>query len=330
VEALLSKGAIEEVPLFPSPLCYISSIFLVPKKSGGMRPILNLKRLNAAHLNTPYFRMETVEDVRHALRLGDWAASIDLRDAYFHVLLHHSTKKYMCFEWRGHLYCFCVLPFGLSPAPKVFTALTRFIKAKLGIQGIRTVFYIDYILILGSTYAICLQNTMEALYLLISASFVIHWEKSSLTPSTDFPFLGFQWNTVQASIAIPQVKVDALRSQALILSNLTSSTCRQILVLTGLIAAFFKAVLLLRLKGRWLQISLNSVYSSELDLQIQKTVILSPQERRDLNWIISLTPHQCFTPFWNLSPEDCNLEVQTGASKIGHGIWFQGSLHQGH
>jgi hypothetical protein len=67
---------------------------------------------------------------------------------------------------------------------------------------------------------------MEALHLLIRAGFVIHWEKSSLTPSTDLPFLGFQWNTVQASIAIPQVKIDALHSQASILSNLIFPTCR--------------------------------------------------------------------------------------------------------
>jgi hypothetical protein len=159
---------------------------------------------------------------------------------------------------------------------------------------------------------------MEALHLLIRAGFVIHWGKSSLTPLTDFPFLGFQWNTVQASIAIPQVKIDALHSQASILSNLTSPTCRQILVLTGLIAAFFKAVPLLRLKGRWLQTNLNSVYSSEMDLQ--KTVILSHQARRDLSWIISLSPLQCFAPLWNLSIEACNLEVQMDASKIGYGI----------
>jgi hypothetical protein len=169
---------------------------------------------------------------------------------------------------------------------------------------------------------------MEALHLLIRAGFIINWEKSSLTPSTDFPFLGFQWNTVQASIAIPQVKIDTFHSQASILSNLTSPTCRQILVLTVLIAALFKAVPLLRLKGRWLQISINSVYSSEMDLQ--KTVILSPQARRNLSWIISLTPLQCFTPLWNLSPEACDLDVQTDASKICYYIWFQGSLHQGH
>jgi hypothetical protein len=98
------------------------------------------------------------------------------------------------------------------------------IKSPQYISIHRWVFYIDDILILGSTYTICSQNTMEALHLLIRASFIIHWKKSSLNLSTDFPFLGFQWNTVQASITIPQVKIDALHSQASILSNLTCPT----------------------------------------------------------------------------------------------------------
>jgi hypothetical protein len=62
----------------------------------------------------------------------------------------------------------------------------------LGAKGIRTIFYIDDILILGPSYNICLKNTLEALHLLINAGFIIHGEKSCLVPSTDFPFLGFQ------------------------------------------------------------------------------------------------------------------------------------------
>jgi hypothetical protein len=62
----------------------------------------------------------------------------------------------------------------------------------LGAKGIRTIFYIDDILILGPSYNICLENTLEALHLLINAGFIIHGEKSCLVPSTDFPFLGFQ------------------------------------------------------------------------------------------------------------------------------------------
>jgi hypothetical protein len=59
VAALLEKGAIEEVALHPPTLGFVSNIFLVQKKNGKMRPVINLKKLNAAHLDTPHFRMET-------------------------------------------------------------------------------------------------------------------------------------------------------------------------------------------------------------------------------------------------------------------------------
>jgi len=80
-----------------------------------MGPVINLKKLNAAYLETPHFRMESPQDVCHAIRPGDWAASIDLKDAYFHVPIAMAARKYLCFGWRGRLYQFCILPFGLSP-----------------------------------------------------------------------------------------------------------------------------------------------------------------------------------------------------------------------
>jgi hypothetical protein len=55
---------------------------------------------------------------------------------------------------------FCL--FSLVCNPRLILESTLY--AKLGIRGIRTVFYIDDILILVSTYAICLENTMEALF----------------------------------------------------------------------------------------------------------------------------------------------------------------------
>jgi hypothetical protein len=58
-------------------------------------------------------------------------------------------------------------------------------------------------------------------------------------------------------------------------------------------------------------------------------VTLCPQAKRDLQWIINLSPHQCFTPLWFLSPEACDLEVQTDVSNQGFGVWFQSFLHQG-
>ena len=60
-------------------------IFVVPKKDGGWRPIINLKWLNKTFLDPPHFQMDTVQDAALLLRPGDWTASIDLKDAYFHV-----------------------------------------------------------------------------------------------------------------------------------------------------------------------------------------------------------------------------------------------------
>jgi hypothetical protein len=87
---------------------------------------------------------------------------------------------------------------------------------------------------------------------MVRAGFFIHERKSSPTPSTSFPFLGFHWDTLGASLSIPQSKVDDLHMQAKILLGLTSPSCRQVMVLTGLIAAFCKAVPLFWLKGRWM------------------------------------------------------------------------------
>jgi hypothetical protein len=61
--------------------------------------------------------------------------------------------------------------------------------------------------------------------------------------------------------------VDALHVQAKTLFSLMSPSCRQVMVLTGLIVAFSKAVPLLCLRGKWLQMSLNQVYETEADLQ---------------------------------------------------------------
>ena len=95
VEALLRKGAIEEV--VPSP-GYYSRVFVVPKKDGGWRPILNLKRLKT-FLVSPPFRMDTARDVASLLYPGDWMASIDLKDAYFHIPVNRRFRRLQRFGW---------------------------------------------------------------------------------------------------------------------------------------------------------------------------------------------------------------------------------------
>ncbi len=81
---LLVKGAIEVVPPAQSESGFYSRYFLVPKKDGGLQPILDLRLLNHA-LVKRLFSMITLKQILSQIRPGDWFMSLDLKDAYFHI-----------------------------------------------------------------------------------------------------------------------------------------------------------------------------------------------------------------------------------------------------
>ncbi len=84
IAVLLAKDAIEPVPPADMRSGFYSPYFIVPKKSGGLRPILDLRVLNRALHKLP-FKMMTQKRIFGCVRPLDWFAAIDLKDAYFHV-----------------------------------------------------------------------------------------------------------------------------------------------------------------------------------------------------------------------------------------------------
>lgn len=79
VQNLLRKEAIRKVS--PPSQGYYRNIFLVPKKDGGWRPVINLRSLNT-HLRIPHFKMEGIQSLKDILRQGDFMAKLDLQDAH--------------------------------------------------------------------------------------------------------------------------------------------------------------------------------------------------------------------------------------------------------
>ena len=90
VEVMLAKGALE-IARDPGPGFY-SRLFLVEKATGGWRPVIDLSHLNDFVQLTP-FKMETVASVLLSVREGDFLASLDLKDAYFQIPIHGSSRK---------------------------------------------------------------------------------------------------------------------------------------------------------------------------------------------------------------------------------------------
>ena len=77
------------------------------------RPCINLKPLNY-HVAKEKFSFETVKSVKQEIQRDDWAASIDMTDAYFHVPVSSFSSKLLRFIFEGVIYEFVVLPFGLT------------------------------------------------------------------------------------------------------------------------------------------------------------------------------------------------------------------------
>ena len=73
--------------------------FLVEKKGGGHRPIINLRDLNGFMVYR-HFKMEGINQVKDIIQQGDWLIKIDLKDAYFTIPIYKADQKYLRFPWE--------------------------------------------------------------------------------------------------------------------------------------------------------------------------------------------------------------------------------------
>jgi hypothetical protein len=105
VSVLLQKAAIEQVPTFSLGPGFYSRLFLVPKKKGGMRPVIDLSILNT-YLVVPHFKMETNRSIRASILPEIWSTSLDLADAYFHCPISVAFRKYLRFVWDKKFFSF--------------------------------------------------------------------------------------------------------------------------------------------------------------------------------------------------------------------------------
>ena len=312
IEKMLAKGALEIVP-DPGPGFY-SRLFLVEKATGGWRPVIDLSTLNTFIRQTP-FKMETVASVLNAVQENDLLASLDLKDAYFQVPVHPSSRKFLRFVSQGTVYQFRVLCFGLSTAPQVFTRVFAAVSAWAHSRGIRLLRYLDDWLVLASSETKARQHVQDLLLLCHVLGIVVNKEKSDLTPSRSASYLGMTIDTVAGKVSPSRARVEKFLRLAGNFVMMNSPPALQWEVLLGHLSSLEKLVPRGRLRLRSMQWQLKTSWSPEDDPP-DLPVELTQEVREDLSWWTVESRLLQGVPFGTLPP---GLLLFTDASCAGWG-----------
>ena len=230
ITLVLQKNVITEVP--PNSPGFYSNVFLVRKASGGWHPVIDLKNVNA-HIHAPHFRMFTTNSLLSSVRKGDYAFKIDLQDAYFHVPIHPSSRKYLRFAFKNKVYQFQLLPFGLNTAPQVFTCLGNMVTGYLHCQGISVIPYLDDWLIHHPDHKVLLRHQAQLINTLDLVGFVLNRKKSELDLTQDLQFLRIRLRLDLGEASLPESKAWEIVARPRHLSSLRVLTYSQVSQLMG-------------------------------------------------------------------------------------------------
>ena len=162
--------------------------------------------------------------------------SLDLKDTYFAIPVHHEHRKFLRFRWGTQSFQFNSLPFGLSTAPRVFTKVLRAIVGQLRSMGVRCVIYLDDILIMHQNKDVLVIDLLESL------GFLVNFKKSAIHPCQEITFLGFVLDSMQ-KIRLPPEKVKQIQDEAHHLLNQKVSARMLAAFIGKLSAAIYPALL---------------------------------------------------------------------------------------
>ena len=312
VAGLCRRGVVEQTTDHPR-LC-ISPVFLVPKRSGKLRMILNLKRINT-YIAPVRFRMETLRSILPMLRPGDWTVSIDLKDAYHHIPIAIGSRALLGFVSGGKLYRFRALPFGLKPAPRLFTRIVTCVAAFLRQQGLRIFCYLDDWLLVANSRARLLDQLDFLLRKVQELGFLVNWEKSELTPTQHPTFLGAAID-IPAELARPSPdRIDTIIAAATRLRLRRRAPARSWLQFLGYLASLVDVLQDCRLLMRPFQFHLLKFYRPARD-PLTRLIPNSPMIRGELSRWTRRASLLVGNPLRTAQP---TVTVTTDASHLGWG-----------
>jgi hypothetical protein len=206
----ITEGTV--IPIDFADARYISPSSVVPKKNPGeWRKILDLRFVNARQQDIQ-FRMEGPETVQQLMVKDDWMTSLDLRNAFNHIPVHPSLVPYLAFAFQGRCFTYRAVPFGAKHGTRVSTlALGLAVKYARLHWSVKTVVYMDDLLIMHADPTYLREATVQICVFLRFLGWTIATEKCEFTPAQRIEYLGWRWCSRTLTLTMTPAMQSALR-----------------------------------------------------------------------------------------------------------------------
>ena len=297
IESLLQKAVIEPVPFAQRLKGFYSTFFLVLKKLGDLRAVINLRPLNQ-YLKNSTFQDGYSEDCSKSSQERTLGNINGLERCLFPHVNSPKTQEISSFLHSGQSISVPSTGFWSKNLARVFTKIVAVAAAHLRMQIIRLAVYLDDWLALNARRRFLLKNREVILSFLSRLGYLINKKKSNLVPTQDIIYIRGR-HCLDKGIVMPTPeRIVKLRSAVISLLG-EKVSARQYLQTLGLIASCIEIIPNARLQMRPIQ--LHSLYW-------WKPV------SRDLEMTIPESHHLKEHPSWWL--QEANIDKSRSLSQI--------------
>lgn len=322
-----SAGPFSTVP-FPS--CFVvSSIGVVPKKSGKFRMITDLSRpadgvnhgIDKEDFSLQYAGVDQAIAILKRIGPDARMCKLDIKDAFRLIPVRKEDWPLLGYQWAGEYFFHTRLPFGLRSSPFHFNRVASLLAWIVGsvTHSTAIVQYLDDFWC-GDTAVNCRKVFVAFQDICNKVGIPLADEKLE-GPATMITFLGIQFDAASQTLALPEGKFEEIQQELSEWDGRKKCTKRELLSLIGKLSFAAKCVPAGRIFFRRL-IDL-STRVSKLGHHLDITV----DAREDLAWWIRFLPlwngHAKFIdPVWS-STDSFDLYTDAAAS-VGAGGFFRG------
>jgi len=185
IQKLIDLGAVEEVIKEP----YIIPVFIVPKKTGEARLVLDFRKFNSCVAFQPFLPVHREHTVAHVQPFSIGSA-LDLSNAYFQIPLADHLHHYFGISVAGRFFQYRRLPFGYHNSPSEFLRGLQpvLVRIRRDISS-QLVAYMDDLLLLSPSMATHIRDLRIVFSHLQASGWRLRPDKCTFL-ATRFPFLG--------------------------------------------------------------------------------------------------------------------------------------------